>query len=178
MALRSSSASRADDAPDGDATIEWWVKAVDEAGNVGYSDRQASIDGEENPCTADGDTAVTALDGAGCQSFKIIVDGTDPSLLRAETGRSWDNSLDTGDSDDKTEYRVSKADTSSVLVVFDEHLDDATVTAADFEVDGSSPIDAEVHNITVRDDSEDGDGNNDIMGADVQDVGLPEATYS
>ena len=158
------------DAPSGDATIEWWVKAIDEAGNVGYSDRQASIDGEENPCTADGDTAVTALAGAGCQAFKIIVDGTDPSLLRAETGRSWDNSLDTGDSDDKTEYRVSKADTSSVLVVFDEHLDDATVTAADFEVDGSSPIDAEVHNVKVRDDSEDGDGNDSIKGADVQDV--------
>ena len=158
------------DAPSGDATIEWWVKAIDEAGNVGYSDRQASIDGEENPCTADGDTAVTALAGAGCQAFKIIVDGTDPSLLRAETGRSWDNSLDTGDSDDKTEYRVSKADTSSVLVVFNEHLDDATVTAADFEVDGATPIDAEVHNVKVRDDSEDGDGNDSIMGADVQDV--------
>ena len=158
------------DAPSGDATIEWWVMAVDEAGNVGYSDRQASIDGEENPCTADGDTAVTGLDGAGCQAFKIIVDGTDPSLLRAETGRNWDNSLNTGDSDDKTEYRVSKADTSSVLVVFNEHLDDATVTAADFEVDGSSPIDAEVHNVKVRDDSEDGDGNDSIMGADVQDV--------
>ena len=37
------------DAPDGDATIEWWIKAVDNAGNVGYSDRQASIDGEEKP---------------------------------------------------------------------------------------------------------------------------------
>ena len=159
------------DAPSGDATIEWWVKAIDEAGNVGYSDRQASVDGEENPCTADGDTAVTGLEGAGCQPFKIIVDGEKPSLLRAETGRNWDNSLDTGDSDDKTEYRVSKADSSSVLVVFDEHLDDATVTAADFEVDGDSPIDAEVHNVTVRDDSEDGDGNDSIMGADVQDVG-------
>ena len=158
------------DAPSGDATIEWWVKAMDEAGNVGYSDRQASIDGEENPCTADGDTAVTGLEGAGCQPFKIIVDGEKPSLLRAETGRNWDNSLDTGDSDDKTEYRVSKADTSSVLVVFNEHLDDATVTAADFEVDGATPIDAEVHNVKVRDDSEDGDGNDSIMGADVQDV--------
>ena len=159
------------DAPSGDATIEWWVKAMDEAGNVGYSDRQVSVDGEENPCTADGDTAVTGLAGAGCQPFKIIVDGTDPSLLRAETGRKWDNSLDTGDSDDKTEYRVSKADSSSVLVVFDEHLDDATVTAADFEVDGASPTDAEVHNVKVRDDSEDGDGNDSIMGSDVQNVG-------
>ena len=159
------------DAPDGDATIEWWVMATDNAGNVGYSDRQASVDGEENPCTADGDTSVTGLEGAGCQPFRIVVDGTDPSLLRAETGRHWDNSLDTGDSDDKTEYRVSKADTTSVLVVFNEALDDTTVTAADFEVDGESPSDAEVHNVKVRDDGEDGDGNDSIAGQDVQDVG-------
>ena len=161
------------DAPSGDATIEWWVKAMDEAGNVGYSDRQSSIDSEENPCTADGDTAVTGLEGAGCQPFEIIVDGTKPSLVRAETGRNWDNSLDTGDSDDKTEYRVSKADSSSVLVVFNEHIDDSTVTAADFEVEGETPIDAEVHNVKVRDDSEDGDGNSSIMGADVQEPGSP-----
>ena len=160
------------DAPSGDAVIEWWVKATDEAGNVGYSDRQASIDGEENPCTADGSTQPSGLAGAGCQPFKIVVDGTDPSLVRAETGRHWNNSLDTGDSSDKTEYRVSKADSSSVLVVFDEFLDDATVTAADFEVDGSTPIDAEVHNVKVRDDGEDGDGNSSIAGDDVQNVGL------
>ena len=159
------------DAPGGDATIEWWVKAMDEAGNVGYSDRQASVDGEENPCMASADTAITALAGAGCQPFKIIVDGTDPSLLRAETGRNWNNSLDTGDSNDKTEYRVTKADSTSVLVVFDEALDDNSVTAADFEVDGATPDDAEVHNVKVRDDSEDGDGNSSIAGQDVQDVG-------
>ena len=159
------------DAPSGDATIEWWVKAIDEAGNVGYSDRQASVDGEENPCTADGYTQVTGLEGAGCQSFKIIVDGTDPSFLRAETGRNWDNSLDTGDSSDKTEYRVTKADSTSVLVVFDEHLDDNSVTAEDFEVDGATPDDAEVHNVKVRNDSADGDGNSSIAGNDVQDVG-------
>ena len=159
------------DAPSGDATIEWWVKATDQAGNVGYSDRQTSVDGVENPCTANGDTSVTGLEGAGCQPFKIVVDGSDPSLLRAETGRHWDNSLDTGDSDDKTEYRVSKADATSVLVVFDEHLDDSSVSAEDFEVDGSTPDDAEVHNVKVRDDSADGDGNAKIAGADVQNVG-------
>ena len=158
-------------APEGDATIEWWVKATDNAGNVGYSDRQASVDGVEDPCNADGDTPATGLAAAGCQPFKINVDGTKPSLVRAETGRHWDASLDTGDSDDKTEYRVSNGDASSVLVVFDEHLDDATVAAADFEVDGDTPIDAEVHNVTVRNDADDGDGNSDIMGDDVQDVG-------
>ena len=132
------------DAPTGDAAIEWWVMAIDNAGNVGYSDRQP---------------------------FRVLVDDTSPSLLRAETGRYWDASLDTGDSDDRTEYRVSRADPTSVLVVFDEHLDDATVTAADFEVDGETPIDAEVRNVKVRDDSEDDDGNSAIAGDDVRDVG-------
>ena len=168
------------DAPSGDATIEWWVKGMDEAGNVGYSDRQASIDGVENPCTADGNTSVSGLADAGCQPYKILIDGTKPSLVRAETGRHWDTSLSTGDSDDKTEYRVSKADATSVLVVFSEHLDDATVAAADFEVAGETPIDAEVHNVKVRDDMDTdsdasgmqgGDGNSAIMGDDVQDVG-------
>ena len=168
--------------PDGDATIEWWVMATDEAGNVGYSDRQASVDGEANPCRADASTNPSGLAGAGCQPFKIVVDGSKPKLLMAETGRHWDSGLSTGDSDDKTEYRVSKADATSILVTFDEHLDDATVTAADFEVDGDNPIDAEVHNVKVRDDmfetdadgNEDedtGDGNSAVMGDGVQDVG-------
>ena len=168
--------------PDDDAIIEWWVMATDNAGNVGYSDRQASKDGEANPCNADADTDVSGLTDAGCQAFKIEVDGTKPKLLMAETGRHWDNSLDTGDSDDKTEYRVSKADATTVLVAFDEHLDDTTVTAADFEVAGENPLETEVHNVKVRDDmfemdvdgNEDedtGDGNSAIMGDDVQDVG-------
>ena len=132
-------------APTGDAVIEWWVEAIDNAGNVGRSDSQPT---------------------------SVTVDDTSPSLLRAETGRHWDASLDTGDSDDKTEYRASRADTTSVLVVFDEHLDDATVTAADFEVDGESPMTAEVRNVTVRDDSRGGDGNSAIAGDSVRDVGL------
>ena len=159
------------DAPDGEATIEWWVKAEDKAGNVGYSDRQTSVDGVEDPCTADGDTAVSGLGDAGCQPFTILVDGTDPSLLRAETGRHWDKSLDTGDSDDKTEYRVSRANPTSILVVFDEYLDGVTVTAVDFEVDGATPIHADVRNVKVRDDRAGGDGNSTIAGQDVQDIG-------
>ncbi len=132
-------------APTGDAVIEWWVEAMDNAGNVGRTDSQPT---------------------------SVTVDDTSPSLLRAETGRHWDASLDTGDSDDKTEYRASRADTTSVLVVFDEHLDDATVTAADFEVDGEAPRAAEVRNVTVRDDSRGGDGNSAIAGDSVRDVGL------
>ena len=132
-------------APTGDAVIEWWVEAIDNAGNVGRSDSQPT---------------------------RVTVDDTSPSLLRAETGRHWDTSLDTGDSEDKTEYRSSRADTTSVLVVFNEHLDDATVTAADFEVDGEAPNAAEVRNVTVRDDSSGGGGNSAIAGDSVRDVGL------
>ena len=168
------------DAPSGDATIEWWVKATDDAGNVGYSDRQASVDGVDNPCEAKDSTPVSGLAGAGCQPYKIEIDGSKPSLVRAETGRHWDTGLSTGDSDDKTEYRVSNADATSVLVVFSEHLNADTVAAADFEVAGETPIDAEVHNVKVRDDMDTdsdesgmqgGDGNSAIMGDDVQDVG-------
>ena len=161
--------------------IEWWVMATDKAGNVGYSDRMATDDGEPDVCTAgEAGMSPTQLLGAKCQPFVIHVDGTEPKLLRAEVGRSWDSGLSTGKSDDKTEYRVSKADRTSVLVVFDEHLDDATVTAADFEVDDSQPIDAEVHNVKVRDDvdtdsemdgMQGGDGNSAVKGDDVQDVG-------
>ena len=132
-------------APGGDAVIEWWVEAIDNAGNVGHSDSQPT---------------------------RVTVDDTSPSLLRAETGRHWDASLDTGESADKTEYRASRADTTSVLVVFNEHLDDSTVTASDFEVDGVSPRAAEVRNVTVRDDSRGGDGNSAIAGDSVRDVGL------
>ena len=133
-------------APAGDATIEWWVSAKDNAGNIGHSSNESS---------------------------SVLIDSARPSLLRAETGRHWDPGLVTGDSDDKTEYRASRADPTSVLVVFDEHLDGATVTAADFEVDGDRPAAAAVRNVTVRDDSRGGDGNSDIAGDDVLDVGLP-----
>ena len=133
-------------APAGDATIEWWVSAKDNAGNIGHSSNESS---------------------------SVLIDSARSSLLRAETGRHWDPSLVTGDSDDKTEYRASRADPTSVLVVFDEHLDGATVTAADFEVDGDRPAAAAVRNVTVRGDSRGGDGNSDIAGDDVLDVGLP-----
>ena len=164
-----------------DGMIEWWVMATDKAGNVGYSDRQPTKDGNPDVCTADSAEMSSAqLEAAKCQPFAIHVDGTASRLLRAQTGRSWNSGLTTGKSDDKTEYRVSKADSTSVLVVFDEHLDDSTITASDFEVDDSAPIEAEAHNVKVRNDvdtdatmegMQGGDGNSDIVGDDVQDVG-------
>ncbi len=140
------------DAPDDDAIIYWWVKATDEAGNVGYSDAKLTVNDDANPCKPQDvdDENMAGLVAGGCQGFKIVFDESKPTLLRAETGRHWDPSLDTGDDDDKTEYRVTKASDTTILVAFSEHLDDTTVTANDFEVNGSTPLDADVQNVEVR----------------------------
>ena len=177
-----------------DRVVKWWVKAVDEAGNVTYSDRQRTVDGENDFCTVttDDDNAATASDSK-CQPYIITVDNTDPNMLRAETGRFWDTSLSTGDSDDKTEYRASEASRTSVMVVFNEHLDIGSVQANDFEVNDATPQSADVFNVTVRDDNiqtyaesggsvptgsastdddpSTGDGNKAIAGDSVQDEG-------
>ena len=142
------------DAPKDDATISWWVKASDNAGNVGYSDRvTADADGPD-PCTAASDATIDVLaDTVSCDPYVLLIDSTEPKLLRAETGRHWNSALQTGDSKDKTEYRVSKANRTSVMVVFDEYLDATSVSASDFEVNGATPDDANVYNVKVRDDT-------------------------
>ena len=185
-----------------DRVIEWWVKATDKAGNVTFSDRQPTKDGNPDRCSVtigdtDEETNNNAVDVANskCQPYIIMVDNSAPSMARAETGRWWDTSLSTGDSDDKTEYRASKARNTSVLVVFNEHLDPATVQANDFEVNDATPTSADVFNVTVRDDDfqtyeetgvdhpegddgdltdedpDTGDGNSAIAGDSVQEVG-------
>ena len=140
------------EAPDEDATIYWWVMATDEAGNIGYSDAKLTVDDESNACVTADVTGITkaGLEDGGCQGFMIEFDESKPTLARVETGRHWDPSLSTGDSDDKTEYRVTEADPTSILMVFSEPLDDTTVTPIDFEVNGSTPLDADVHNVEVR----------------------------
>ena len=186
------------DSPTKDATISWWLMATDNVGNVGFSDRMSIADGSPDTCaetSADiGDTAsdrtrfIAALEGKGCDPYVVHVDRAAPKFLRAETGRYWDSALLTNRSADKTEYRVANADKSSVMVVFDSHLDATSVSAEDFEVDGSTPADTSVHNVKVRDDvftmipdpddatmmiedEASGDGNSAIAGDSVQDVG-------
>ena len=184
------------DAPENDATISWWIRATDAAGNTSYSDRVVTNDdGTADACNISTKVDAAALaaefaDTKTCDPYVVRVDSTPPKLLRAETGRHWNSALQTGDSKDKTEYRVTKANKSSVLVVFDSHLDATTVSTADFEVSGSTPADTSVYNVKVRDDMfamkvdpmdatkmiEDdttGDGNSAIEGDNVQDVGEP-----
>lgn len=141
----------------GDGEIWWWVKATDKAGNVAYSDRQPNTSaGVADPCAATTEAELLTdaqSDSVGCDPYVIKVDGTKPKMAHAETGRWWDASLSTGDSDDKTEYRRNKARRDSILVIFNEHLDPASVQASDFEVNDATPSSADVHNVKVRDDN-------------------------
>lgn len=196
--FRVSSRLSGSDSPTKDATVSWWLMAIDNVGNVGFSDRVTTADGAPDTCmetsAAIGDTPadwtrfIATLEGNGCDPYVVHMDRTTPKLLRAETGRHWDSALDTNRSADKTEYRVSKADKSSVLVVFDEHLDASRVSAEDFEVNGSRARGAMAYNVKVRDDAftmipdpddatmmikdeASGDGNSAIAGDSVRDVG-------
>ena len=141
----------------GDGEIWWWAKATDKAGNVAYSDRELTTSaGVDDACVADDETKLLAdanSDNTLCDPYVIKVDGTKPRMLHAETGRWWDASLSTGDSDDKTEYRRDKARANSILVIFDEPLDAATVQASDFEVNDATPSSADVQEVKVRDDN-------------------------
>jgi hypothetical protein len=136
-------------APPTNATIYWWVKATDVAGNIGISDRQPTISGVADSCTSASFPAVGSLNGvavgtsasvAGCQPFSIKVDFTKPTLSSAVTGSSWDSTKTTTD---KTETSVTKAVNTSIRVDFSEDVDGTTVQSADFKVDGITPLTAE-----------------------------------
>ena len=136
-------------APPTNATIYWWIKATDVAGNVGVSDRQPTISGAADSCTSANFPAVGSLNGvavgtsasvAGCQPFSIKVDFTKPTLSSAVTGSSWDSTKTTTD---KTETSVTKAVNTSIRVDFSEDVDGTTIQSADFKVDGITPLTAE-----------------------------------
>ena len=146
-----------DMAPSTDATIYWWVKSTDIAGNVGISDRQVTIDSVKDSCDSDafstgltggsvgnlvGKKPGTTTDINGCQPFSIKVDFGAPTIITggAKTGPWWDTDKTTTD---KTESEVTKAKNTSILVTFSEDLDGTTVQTSDFRVAGVAPANAE-----------------------------------
>ncbi|MAF51695.1 MAG: hypothetical protein CL694_01555 [Chloroflexi bacterium] len=134
-------------APSSNATIYWWLKATDVAGNVGVSDRQPTVSGFADPCDSDafvafgstlaGKNIVSPAAVAGCQPFAVLADFSAPGLTFAITGSWWDGTKTTTD---KTEMDVAKASNTSVRVDFDEDLDGTSVHASDFDVAGSAPL--------------------------------------
>ena len=127
--------------------IRWWAVATDNAGNVGVSDSDSETDcaiASEDVYSfkfrtertqAQTATLIAALEKtidfeAGCEPHVIRVDTADPSLERAVTG-SW--------LDDDTEKEGPDAIRTSIVAVFNEALDCATVTADDFKVGETAP---------------------------------------
>jgi hypothetical protein len=142
-------------APSTDATIFWWVKSTDTAGNIGISDRQPTISSVADTCDSKNFSAAftagsvaslagkkpgTTADVKGCQPFSVKVDFGKPTIASAKTGTWWDSEKTTTD---KTETNVTKAKNTSIMVVFNEELDGTTVQTADFEVAGVAPVSAE-----------------------------------
>ena len=137
-----------------DQTVYWWIKAADGAGNNGVSDREnVTTAGVADPCAADtfialgstiGMVPATTASVKGCQPFSIKIDRTAPALAGlnpATTGSFWDTTKTTAD---KTNNDPASAKNTSIRVEFTEAIDAATVTASDFKVAGSTPLNAEV----------------------------------
>ncbi|MBI4312242.1 MAG: hypothetical protein HY681_10730 [Chloroflexi bacterium] len=101
----------------------WQLTTGDVAGNTG---------------TSDSDTASTA---PGNDPQQLAIDNTRPSIAAVMTGRFWDTSLAVA--------AEGKNKATSLVVNFNEELDPASVTAADFTVDGVAPTDASVFSSTT-----------------------------
>jgi hypothetical protein len=142
--------------PSTDATIYWWVKSTDVAGNIGISDRQVTISSVNDACdssafsTAFTGGSVTSLVGKkpgttadvnGCQPMSIKVDFLPPTIVTggAKTGTWWNADV----SPNVTETDVTKAKNTSIMVTFSEDLDGTTVQTSDFKVDGIAPANAQ-----------------------------------
>ena len=138
-------------APLSNATIYWWLKATDAAGNVGVSDRQPTISGVADTCdvanfpsagSLGGKNVNTTSDIAGCQPFSVNVDFNAPALSSAVTGSWWDTTKTTTD---KTETDVTKAKNTSIRVDFSDNMDGTSFQTTDFKVDGITPLSVEWH---------------------------------
>ena len=133
------------------ATVYWWGLATDKAGNVGITDRSSKVDDESDPCMSDefpranlaGVDVDNTAEVGGCQPYSVKIDDTKPTLSSAQTGAFWDTS--NKDDSDKTNTTPSKAKANMVLVTFSESLDADSVDAADFEVNDTAPVGADVY---------------------------------
>ena len=143
------------DAGDSDEyEIRWWAVAVDSAGNTGVSDSNADtectysgaalpVEVDEDGVVTNGSELIAALmvakntddDAAyeeNCDPNVIRVDTSSPELVSATTGIFFD---DDEDNDEGT------GSLTSVVARFNESLDCDSVSADDFEVNGSAPND-------------------------------------
>ena len=126
--------------------IRWWAVSTDLAGNDGVSDSDG-----ETKCNVPSTVTISALEGTivaavgeagdddyvagtGCDPFVVRVDTAGPELdnTKTFTGSWLDGSEEKSGTDGKR---------TSIVVAFNEALDCSSVSADDFEVDGSAPND-------------------------------------
>ena len=139
-----------------DHEIYWWIVGEDKAGNQFVSDAMpADGEGNANACMADaflsmnlrGVTVTSSAAVHGCQGYVIDIDRTSPDLQDAKTGVYWDAGLGSADKTqgNSTDASPTSVDSTSIAVTFNDTLDADTVERTDFEVDGSTPLDANVY---------------------------------
>jgi len=141
--------------PSTDATMWWWVRTNDLAGNSSISDRLPTAGATPTafPCVpADfptaaalvglNPTAATSSAVGFCAPFAVKIDTTAPSLASATAGQFWDTAKTTTD---KTNTDSKVGSKTAVRAVFNENLDCTTVANTDFEVDDVIPTAAECY---------------------------------
>ena len=117
--------------PAGETQIDWYVTVMDEAGNSAMSDRDDS--------TADRDDYVIRIDTVAPSLGTVSIDSNgDEMNNKTVDGAITGNHLD---DDNAAVTNASKADNTSVRVVFNEALDEGSLAASDFRVNGVAPSD-------------------------------------
>ena len=120
--------------PDEDVyLIEWWVVAVDVAGNRSVSDNLAIEDSNDeqtecDPAEFDLDNVIPGTTTGACDPFQVRVDLQGPTFDSATTGNYFDT---------VAEAIASSTDAikTSIQVEFNEALDEDSIDLADFDSD-------------------------------------------
>ena len=117
--------------PAGETEITWYVTVTDEAGNVAESDRDDS--------TAERDDYVIRIDTVAPALGTISIDSNgDEMNNRTVDGAITGNHLN---DDNEAVTNAASGDDTSVRVVFNEALDEGSLAASDFRVNGVAPSD-------------------------------------
>ena len=126
--------------PDEDVyLIEWWIVAVDVAGNRGVSDNPDVVDSNDDQTTCTAGTFDLDSSGSaqgGCDPYQIRVDLVGPTMSSATTG-NWFDTVD------EAVQSGSDAITTSIQVVFNEALNEDSLDLSDF-----ASVDIDINDIS------------------------------
>ena len=117
--------------PAGETAIAWYVTVMDEAGNEAVSDRDDST-------AARDDYAIRIDTVAPALGTESIDSNGDEMNNRTIDGAITGNHLN---DDNEAVTNAGKGDPTTIRVVFNEALDDGSLTASDFRVNGVAPSD-------------------------------------